>query len=86
MWEPRKPRLCMAGQPRRVLVVDDDQLQLRALQRFVRSLPDGELLTGSNAIDERPIIGTDDPNIVAIDLKKLVGPLNKPGERSKSRL
>src|SRR5690349_18278119 len=67
MWEPRKPRLRMAGDARRVLVVDDDELQLRALQRSARGLH-VELLTATNAIDALLIIGTDDPDLVVMDV------------------
>ncbi|HEY5924503.1 MAG TPA: thiamine pyrophosphate-binding protein [Kofleriaceae bacterium] len=68
MWEPRKPRLRMAGEPLRVLVVDDDELQLRALLRAARSLPGLQLLTASNAIDALLVVGAHEPDIVVMDV------------------
>src|SRR5689334_13609816 len=68
MWEPRKPRLKRAGEPRRVLVVDDDDLQLRALKRSVRGIADLQLLTASNAIDALLLIGTEEPDVIVMDI------------------
>jgi acetolactate synthase-1/2/3 large subunit len=68
MWEERKPRLRMAGEPRRVLIVDDDELQLRALLRSARHIDSIEVITASNAIDAPLIIGTEDPDVVVMDV------------------
>jgi acetolactate synthase I/II/III large subunit len=53
---------------RRVLVVDDDGLQLRALQRMARRDPSIELLVASNAIDALLIVGTQRPDVVVLDV------------------
>src|SRR5688572_30681599 len=68
MWESRKPRVRNAAGPRRVLVVDDDELQLRALQRSTRGIRDLELVVASNAIDALLIIGTAQPDVVIMDV------------------
>jgi acetolactate synthase-1/2/3 large subunit len=68
MWESRKPRLRVAGGGRRVLVVDDDELQLRAIKRAARDLPQVQLLTASNAIDALLLIGREDPDVVIMDI------------------
>ncbi len=51
-----------------MLVVDDDELQLRALQRSARGDHSIELLVASNAIDALLIIGTAQPDIVVMDV------------------
>lgn len=68
MWESRKPRVRIAAGQRRVLVVDDDELQLRALQRSNRGASDIELLVASNAIDALLIIGSARPDVVIMDV------------------
>lgn len=51
-----------------MLVVDDDELQLRALQRSARADHTIELLVASNAIDALLIIGTAQPDLVVMDV------------------
>ncbi len=68
MWESRKPRSRATGAPRRVLVVDDDELQLRALRRAARRVPGVELMVATNAIDALLIIGTSHPDVVVMDV------------------
>ncbi|HEY5948610.1 MAG TPA: thiamine pyrophosphate-binding protein [Kofleriaceae bacterium] len=68
MWESRKPRLRVASGRRRVLVVDDDELQLRALQRAARAMPDVDLLVATNAVDALVQIGRDEPELVVMDV------------------
>jgi acetolactate synthase-1/2/3 large subunit len=58
----------MAGEPLRVLVVDDDELQLRALLRSARHLSSIELVTASNAIDALLVIGSVDLDLVIMDV------------------
>src|SRR5262245_23893556 len=67
MWESRK-RLRTVGAPLRVLVVDDDEIQLRALQRASRGDRSIELLVASNAIDGLLIIGNALPDLVVMDV------------------
>ncbi|HEX5063327.1 MAG TPA: thiamine pyrophosphate-binding protein [Kofleriaceae bacterium] len=67
MWESRK-RLRTVGAPLRVLVVDDDDIQLRALQRALRDDRSIELLVASNAIDGLLIIGNALPDLVIMDV------------------
>ena len=67
MWESRK-RLRTVGAPLRVLVVDDDDIQLRALQRALRDDRSIELLVASNAIDGLLIIGNALPDLVVMDV------------------
>lgn len=53
---------------RRVLVVDDDALQLRATQRALRGHARIELTTADNAIDALLLVGTFRPDVVLMDL------------------
>lgn len=66
MLVSRRPR--NRGGARRVLVVDDDELQLRALQRSARADHSIDLLVASNAIDALLIIGTAQPDLVVMDV------------------
>src|SRR5712691_10611555 len=67
--EPRPPvGRSISGRPRRVLVVDDDVLQLRALERVLRDNKDVELLVADNAIDAMLQIGAVKPDLVVIDV------------------
>ncbi|MEO7097125.1 MAG: thiamine pyrophosphate-binding protein [Polyangiales bacterium] len=52
----------------RVLVVDDDALTLRALQRAMRNRTDVELIVADNAIDALLQVGTARPDIVFMDV------------------
>ncbi len=52
----------------RVLVVDDDSLMLRALQRATRSHKRIELLVADNAIDALLQIGATKPDVVVMDV------------------
>jgi acetolactate synthase I/II/III large subunit len=51
-----------------VLVVDDDELQLRALKRATRGMAGIELMVATNAIDALLIIGTGIPDVVIMDV------------------
>lgn len=68
MWESRKPRLRMASGPRRVLVVDDDELQLRALRRCMRGARGIELLVARSATDALSIIGNTRLDVIVLDV------------------
>jgi len=52
----------------RVLVVDDDALQLRALQRAMRNRKDVELIVADNAIDALLQVGASRPDVVVMDM------------------
>ena len=52
----------------RVLVVDDDELHLRALQRASRQDSSYELLVANNAIDALILVGTMKPDLVIMDV------------------
>jgi acetolactate synthase-1/2/3 large subunit len=54
--------------PLRVLLVDDDQLQLRALEREHRHDQDLELTVVGNAIDAMLAIGATPPDLVIMDI------------------
>lgn len=54
--------------PVRVLVVDDDTLQLRALSRAFRGNPQIEVITADNAIDALLMIGIEAPELVVMDV------------------
>lgn len=60
--------LAHAIRPVRILVVDDDGLQLRAVQRRVRDNPGIELTVIDNAIDALLAIGTMKPDLVVMDV------------------
>jgi acetolactate synthase-1/2/3 large subunit len=68
MWETRKPHVRTPGGPRRVLVVDDDELQLRALQRSIRDDRTIELMVATNAADALLLVGTAQPDLVVMDV------------------
>lgn len=53
--------------PCRVLIVDDDRLQLRALERRARDLDELQLTVVDNAIDALLQIGTLQPDVVVLD-------------------
>lgn len=53
---------------RRVMIVDDDELQLRAAWRAARRDPDLELIVASNPIDALLNIGALRPDVVVLDL------------------
>jgi acetolactate synthase-1/2/3 large subunit len=53
---------------RRVLVVDDDELQLRALRRTTRGAPGIELMVASSASDALRMIGSMHPDVVVMDV------------------
>jgi len=57
-----------AGNLRRVVIVDDDDLQLRAAWRAARRDPDLELVVATNAIDGLLTVGTMRPDIVVFDV------------------
>jgi len=61
-------RDCSTCGRRRVLIVDDDALQLRAAWRAARRDPDLDLSVATNAIDALLSIGTQKPDIVVLDL------------------
>lgn len=54
--------------PLRVLVVDDDALQLRATRRLLRSYKQIDLQTTDNAIDALLTVGTVKPDVVLMDV------------------
>ena len=56
------------AQPLRVLVVDDDSLQLRAVERTLRRFKSVELRTADNAIDAMLAIGVAKPDVVVLDV------------------
>lgn len=64
----RKPRALAPAGPRRVLVVDDDELQLRALQRASRGICGLELHVATNAIDALLMVGTTHPDVIIMDV------------------
>lgn len=68
MMQSRKPRPSSVAGPRRVLVVDDDELQLRALQRSTRGVHSIDLMVASNAIDALLTIGNARPDVVIMDV------------------
>src|ERR1700710_3011667 len=53
---------------RRILIVDDDQLQLRAASRLAKRDPRIELLLASNPIDALLMIGVSRPDVVILDV------------------
>ena len=53
---------------RRVLIVDDDALQLRAVTRLSRRDPRIELLLASNPIDALLMVGAQRPDVVILDV------------------
>ncbi len=53
---------------RRVLIVDDDELQLRAVSRKARRDPRIELLLASNPIDALLMVGAAHPDVVVLDV------------------
>jgi len=57
-----------SARPLRVLVVDDDDLQLRALQRVARDFKHIELHSADNGIDALLAVGTVMPDLVVIDV------------------
>jgi acetolactate synthase-1/2/3 large subunit len=62
------PQMSTKDGRRRVLFVDDDELQLRAAWRTARRDPDLDLTVASNAIDALLCIGTKRPDVVVLDL------------------
>lgn len=57
-----------ALRPLRVLVVDDDGLQLRAMQRLLRGHKQIELVVVDNAIDAMLAVGAIKPDLVVMDV------------------
>ncbi|MDB4955985.1 MAG: Acetolactate synthase large subunit protein [Myxococcales bacterium] len=55
-------------QLRRVLIVDDDELQLRAIQRLLRSHKQLEVTVANNAIDALLQVGAVKPDLVVMDV------------------
>jgi acetolactate synthase-1/2/3 large subunit len=62
------PQVNTNGGRRRVMIVDDDELQLRAAWRTARRDPDLELIVASNPIDALLNIGALRPDVVVLDL------------------
>ncbi|HEY1552893.1 MAG TPA: thiamine pyrophosphate-binding protein, partial [Kofleriaceae bacterium] len=62
------PQVNTNGGRRRVMIVDDDELQLRAAWRAARRDPDLELIVASNPIDALLNIGALRPDVVVLDL------------------
>src|ERR1700733_4074668 len=60
--------LASCSTPFRVLVVDDDDLQLRAMQRSLRGDKRIELTVATNAIDAMLQIGATQPHLVIMDV------------------
>ena len=60
--------LASCSTPFRVLVVDDDDLQLRAMQRSLRNDKRIELTVATNAIDAMLQIGATKPHLVIMDV------------------
>ena len=54
--------------PSRILIVDDDELQLRALQRASRNDPRIEIAVVGNAIDALLYVGAMRPDVVILDV------------------
>src|SRR3569623_1665808 len=53
---------------RRILIVDDDELQLRAASRLAKRDPRIELLLASNPIDALLMIGVSRPDVIILDV------------------
>ncbi len=68
MVAPAKDVLCGPARPVRVIVVDDDALQLRALERRTRDTAHVELIAIDNAIDALLAVGALQPDLVVIDV------------------
>jgi len=66
--EERTPDATAAVRPLRVLVVDDDELQLRATQRRFRDRRDLVVTVVDNAIDAMLQIGAIKPDLVVMDV------------------
>src|SRR5438045_1698658 len=62
-----KELFCMPGS-RRILVVDDDELQLRALKRQCRHENAFTLSVADNAVDALVMIGASKPDLVVMDV------------------
>jgi acetolactate synthase I/II/III large subunit len=58
----------VAVRPLRVLLVDDDGLQLRAIARPFRGHAQVEVITADNAIDALLLIGSENPDLVVMDV------------------
>lgn len=65
---PSDQRIAPAVRPLRVLVVDDDGLQLRAIQRSTRNDPHFEVRVVDNAIDALLLVGAFKPDVVIMDV------------------
>jgi acetolactate synthase I/II/III large subunit len=68
MLAPTEERRSVPQRSLRVLVVDDDGLQLRAVQRALRGNPQVELAVCDNAIDALLAIGSLRPDLVVMDV------------------
>jgi len=53
---------------RRILIVDDDELQLRAATRLAKRDPRIELLLASNPIDALLMVGVSRPDVIVLDV------------------
>jgi acetolactate synthase I/II/III large subunit len=58
----------ITARPMRVIVVDDDPLQLRAIERRFRGNPEIELIAIDNAIDALLAVGAHKPDLVVMDV------------------
>src|SRR5262245_12360186 len=63
-----EPNAVVGARPMRVLVVDDDELLLREVQRSVRNEQQVELAIADNAIDAMLAIGASRPDLVVMDV------------------
>jgi acetolactate synthase-1/2/3 large subunit len=64
----REPHSLLALRPLRILIVDDDRLQLRAISRVLRGNPRFDLVGIDNAIDAMIAIGATRPDLVVMDV------------------
>ena len=62
------PRPAAGTRPLRVLVVDDDRMQLRAIERVLRDQPEVDLTVADNAIDAMIAVGALKPDLVIMDI------------------
>jgi acetolactate synthase I/II/III large subunit len=62
------PRRAPGAQPLRVLVVDDDRMQLRAIERVLRDQHEVDLTVADNAIDAMIEVGAHKPGLVIMDI------------------
>src|SRR5262249_55922387 len=62
------PRSAAGIRPLRILVVDDDRMQLRAIERILRDQNEVDLTVADNAIDAMIAVGALKPDLVIMDI------------------